>query len=149
MVEVPALLYQLDELLKRVDFLSVGSNDLMQFMFAADRSNTRIASRFDPISPPLLRALKEIVDRRERGQEAGDAVRRTCLAADRRAGAHGDRLPLDVALGFGGRTREGDAARSRYQEGRATMQPLLDGAGSKDSVRQKLEAFAAAEGLQL
>src|SRR5206468_4894234 len=62
MVEVPALLYQLDELLKRVDFLSVGSNDLMQFMFAADRSNTRLASRFDPISPPLLRALKEIVD---------------------------------------------------------------------------------------
>ena len=42
MVEVPALLYQLDELLARVDFLSVGSNDLVQFMFAADRSNTRI-----------------------------------------------------------------------------------------------------------
>ena len=41
MVEVPALLYQLDELLARVDFLSVGSNDLMQFMFAADRSNTQ------------------------------------------------------------------------------------------------------------
>ena len=39
MVEVPALLYQLDELLARVDFLSVGSNDLAQFMFAADRSN--------------------------------------------------------------------------------------------------------------
>ena len=43
MVEVPALLYQLDELLARVDFLSVGSNDLVQFMFAADRSNTRIS----------------------------------------------------------------------------------------------------------
>ena len=39
MVEVPSLLYQLDELLERVDFLSVGSNDLMQFLYAADRGN--------------------------------------------------------------------------------------------------------------
>jgi hypothetical protein len=63
MVEVPALLYQLDELLTRVDFVSVGSNDLMQFMFAADRSNTRLAGRFDPISPPFLRALKLVADK--------------------------------------------------------------------------------------
>ena len=41
MVEVPALLYQLDELLERADFLSVGSNDLIQFLFAADRGNPR------------------------------------------------------------------------------------------------------------
>ena len=47
MVEVPSLLYQLDELLARVDFLSVGSNDLMQFFYAADRGNTRVADRFD------------------------------------------------------------------------------------------------------
>ena len=50
MVEVPSLLFQLDELLARVDFLSVGSNDLVQFLFAADRGNTRVADRFDPIS---------------------------------------------------------------------------------------------------
>ncbi len=47
MVEVPSLLYQLDELLERVDFLSVGSNDLMQFFYAADRGNKRVADRFD------------------------------------------------------------------------------------------------------
>src|SRR5206468_5379229 len=63
MVEVPALLYQLDELLARVDFLSIGSNDLAQFMFAADRSNVQLANRFDAISPPFLRALKQIVDK--------------------------------------------------------------------------------------
>jgi phosphotransferase system enzyme I (PtsP) len=57
MVEVPALLYQLDELLERVDFLSVGSNDLIQFLYAADRSNTRVANRFDQLSIPVLRAL--------------------------------------------------------------------------------------------
>ena len=57
MVEVPSLLYQLDELLARVDFLSVGSNDLMQFFYAADRGNSRVADRFDPLSAPMLRAL--------------------------------------------------------------------------------------------
>jgi len=62
MVEVPALLFSLDEILDRVDFLSVGSNDLVQFMFAADRSNSQVANRFDPISPPVLRALQRIVE---------------------------------------------------------------------------------------
>ncbi len=47
MVEVPALLYQLDELLSRADFLSVGSNDLFQFMYGVDRGNSRVANRFD------------------------------------------------------------------------------------------------------
>src|SRR5262249_24067310 len=46
MVEVPSLLYQLDELLDRVDFLSVGTNDLVQFFYAADRGNARVAERF-------------------------------------------------------------------------------------------------------
>ena len=59
MVEVPSLLFQLDELLPRVDFLSVGSNDLVQFLFAADRGNPRVADRFDPISAPVLRALHD------------------------------------------------------------------------------------------
>ena len=52
MVEVPSLLFQLDEILARADFLSVGSNDLIQFLFAADRGNTRVADRFDTLSLP-------------------------------------------------------------------------------------------------
>lgn len=63
MVEVPALLLQLDELCTRVDFLSVGTNDLMQYLFAADRDNKRVASRYDPLSVPILRALKCVVDK--------------------------------------------------------------------------------------
>jgi phosphotransferase system enzyme I (PtsP) len=63
MVEVPSLLWQLDEILARVDFLSVGSNDLFQFLFAVDRGNARVASRFDPLSVPVLRALRAIVER--------------------------------------------------------------------------------------
>jgi phosphotransferase system enzyme I (PtsP) len=63
MVEVPSLLWQLDEILERADFLSVGSNDLFQFMFAVDRGNARVANRFDTLSLPVLRALKSIADK--------------------------------------------------------------------------------------
>jgi phosphotransferase system, enzyme I, PtsP len=61
MVEVPALLWQLDGLFKVADFVSVGSNDLMQFMTASDRGNMLVATRFDPLSRPFLRALRSIV----------------------------------------------------------------------------------------
>ena len=62
MIEVPALLWQLDRLLALADFASVGSNDLLQFLFAADRGNTRVAGRFDPLNPAVLKALKLIVE---------------------------------------------------------------------------------------
>jgi phosphotransferase system enzyme I (PtsP) len=60
MVEVPSILMELDALMARVDFVSVGSNDLLQFMFAADRSNPLVASRYDPLNVSALRALKRI-----------------------------------------------------------------------------------------
>ena len=63
MVEVPSLLYQLDELLEHVDFLSVGSNDLVQFLYAVDRGNPQVSTRFDPLSAPVLRALKDIAEK--------------------------------------------------------------------------------------
>jgi len=62
MLEVPSLLFQLDELMKAVDFVSVGSNDLFQFVMAVDRGNTQLADRFDPLSAPFLRVLKQIAD---------------------------------------------------------------------------------------
>ncbi|MGD0762650.1 MAG: phosphoenolpyruvate--protein phosphotransferase [Roseiarcus sp.] len=62
MVEVPALLWQLDDIAARADFLSVGSNDLMQYLYAADRDNKRVAGRFDPLSPAFLRALRSIAE---------------------------------------------------------------------------------------
>ena len=61
MIEVPSLLWQLDELMQAVDFVSVGSNDLFQFVTATDRGNTRVADRFDPICVPFLRLLRQIV----------------------------------------------------------------------------------------
>jgi phosphotransferase system enzyme I (PtsP) len=62
MIEVPALLWQLDRVLPLADFASVGSNDLMQFLFAADRGNMRVAERFDPLNPASLKALRQIVE---------------------------------------------------------------------------------------
>ncbi|MDB5429885.1 MAG: ptsP [Caulobacter sp.] len=60
MIEAPSLLWHLDALLPMTDFVSVGTNDLMQYLFAADRGNPRTADRYDPLSPPALRALKTI-----------------------------------------------------------------------------------------
>ncbi|MDD3669021.1 MAG: phosphoenolpyruvate--protein phosphotransferase [Alphaproteobacteria bacterium] len=62
MLEVPSLLFQMDELLKHVDFVSIGTNDLMQFLFAADRGNALIWNRYDTLSPTFLRVLKSVND---------------------------------------------------------------------------------------
>ncbi len=66
MIEVPSLLFELDALLPRVDFVSVGSNDLLQYLFAADRNNARVSTRYDALSAAPLRALAAIVDAAKR-----------------------------------------------------------------------------------
>ncbi len=71
MVEVPSLLFQLDELMRVVDFVSVGSNDLFQFLTATDRGNGMLSGRFDPLSAPVLRALRQVLDA---GTRAGKPV---------------------------------------------------------------------------
>lgn len=82
MIEVPSLLWQLDELMDRVDFVSVGSNDLFQFVAASDRTNSYLANRFNPLSRPFLRALRQIAQAAQRhkmpfhlcGELAGDPL---------------------------------------------------------------------------
>ncbi|WCL54151.1 phosphoenolpyruvate--protein phosphotransferase [Gimibacter soli] len=61
MLEVPSLAWQLDALLKEVDFLSIGTNDLMQFFFACDRSSPRLAGRYDLLAPSVLTFLRGVV----------------------------------------------------------------------------------------
>ena len=61
MLEVPALADQLDLLLPELDFLSVGTNDLTQFLFAADRANPKLAERYDWLSASILRFLARVV----------------------------------------------------------------------------------------
>jgi phosphotransferase system enzyme I (PtsP) len=65
MLEVPSPAELLDILLPKVDFVSVGTNDLTQFLFAADRSNPRLAERYDWLSPAILRFLRRIVSATE------------------------------------------------------------------------------------
>jgi phosphotransferase system enzyme I (PtsP) len=63
MLEVPSLLWQLDVLLKSVDFISLGTNDLLQYFYAADRNNPRLGQRYDVLSPGFLNALLMLFDR--------------------------------------------------------------------------------------
>ncbi len=62
MIEVPALVWQLPALLAITDFVSIGSNDLCQFLFASDRGHPRLAGRYDPLSPVVLKVLHQIVE---------------------------------------------------------------------------------------
>ena len=149
MVEVPALLYQLDELLTRVDFLSVGSNDLFQFLFAVDRGNSRVSDRFDSHSAPILRALRDIATKANAakvpvslcGEMASQPLGALALLAmgyrslSLSATAHGPVKAMILDLDI--------------KKAAAVMQPLLDAPSGSVSIRDKLKDFAEAEGLSL
>ncbi|HKM97605.1 MAG TPA: phosphoenolpyruvate--protein phosphotransferase [Buttiauxella sp.] len=85
MVEVPSMVFMLGHLASRVDFISVGTNDLTQYLLAVDRNNTRVASLYDSLHPAMLRALNHIAKEAERngidlclcGEMAGDPM---CVA---------------------------------------------------------------------
>ncbi|HEY1750911.1 MAG TPA: phosphoenolpyruvate--protein phosphotransferase [Caulobacteraceae bacterium] len=94
MIEAPSLVWHLDALLPMTDFVSVGTNDLMQYLFAADRGNPRVADRYDTLSPPALRALKRI---QEACVETGTPV----SVCGEMAGRPLEAFAL-VALGFDG-----------------------------------------------
>jgi len=149
MLEVPSLLFQLDELLERVDFLSVGSNDLMQFLYAADRGNTRVSDRFDPLSTPVLRALKDVVDK---ARKHNKPVALCGELASQPIGA----MALAI-LGFRQLSLSPSAVGPvkamlldlDTKKGEKEILPLLQQPVGSVSIRHKLESFAASEGLQL
>ena len=149
MLEVPSLLFQLDELLERVDFLSVGSNDLMQFLYAADRGNTRVSERFDPLSKPVLRALKDVVDMAKKhnkpvalcGELASQPIGAMALAI---IGFRALSLSPSAVGPVKAMLLDLDC-----KKGEQALLPLLEQPAGSVSIRAKLESFAAAEGLQL
>ncbi len=149
MLEVPSLLFQLDELLGRVDFLSVGSNDLMQFLYAADRGNTRVADRFDPLSAPVLRALKDVADK---AKKHGKPVALCGELASQPIGA----LALAI-LGYRALSLSPSSVgpvkamlmELDVRKGEEAILPFLKQPIGSVSIRHKLESFAASEGLQL
>ncbi len=87
LIEVPSILWQLDDLLPLTDFISVGSNDLNQYLFASDRTNPRLSGRYDMLSPVMLKTLRHIVNKSARhnvpltlcGEMAGSALEAMAL----------------------------------------------------------------------
>jgi phosphotransferase system enzyme I (PtsP) len=92
MIEVPSAVYQAREIAKRVDFVSVGSNDLTQYILAVDRGNARVAGLYDPLHPAVLHAMMSVVSNVHKegkrvsicGELSGDPVA----------------IPLLIAMGF-------------------------------------------------
>ncbi len=88
MVEVPAMMFMLPALVNRVDFLSVGTNDLTQYLLAVDRNNTRVAAMYDSLHPAMLQVLQKIISESARlglacslcGEMAGDPMGALLLA---------------------------------------------------------------------
>ncbi len=147
MIEVPALTETLDILLPMTDFVSVGTNDLTQFLFAADRANPRLGDRYDWLSPAVLRVIRRIV------REAG--------AAD---------VPVTICGEMGGRPLEALALLALGVEqlsitpagvgpikamvrsadlgaAKAAMAVWIDTPGT--DIRAELMAFAMASGVEL
>ena len=87
MIEVPAAVYQVKEIGRRVDFLSVGTNDLTQYLLAVDRNNPRVADLYSSLHPSVLRALKSIHEQAKSvncqlsvcGEMAGDPLQAVVL----------------------------------------------------------------------
>jgi phosphotransferase system enzyme I (PtsP) len=149
MIEAPSLLFQLDELMSRVDFVSVGSNDLLQFLFAADRDNPRVSDRFDPLSPPALRALMRIAD-----QAAAAGVPATVCGEI--AGRPLEAMTL-IALGYRSLSMSPAAIGPvkamvlSLEMGtlRRAILPLIQEMGCNRSLRSEIAALAKAHGVTI
>ncbi len=147
MIEVPGLLFELDALMKRVDFVSVGSNDLMQFLFAADRTNARVGSRYDSLSPAPLRALRALVKATKKhnvpltlcGEMAGTPVEAMAL----------------IGLGFRSLSMSpasiGPVKTMILSLDVERVSQVLDGLLRKGArnIREALEGFAESEGIEV
>jgi phosphotransferase system enzyme I (PtsP) len=147
MVEIPSLLWQLDELIARVDFLSVGSNDLMQYFCAADRDNKRVSNRYDPLSAPVLRALKSITDKAREaetpvtlcGEIGGQTLEAMALIAIGYRGLSMSPASIGPVKAMVLSLDAGDA--QRY------VGDLLSRNDGASSLRDKLMAYAEANGI--
>ncbi|MEQ9555991.1 MAG: phosphoenolpyruvate--protein phosphotransferase [Rhodospirillales bacterium] len=147
MLEVPGLIFQMPALTKRADFISVGSNDMLQFLFAADRGNPLVASRYDDLAPAAINFLGQIARQcRETGTELS-------LCGE----MAGDPLAAMTLIGLGYRNLSMSApsigpvkAMIRSLDVGA-LESYLSGLGQSPdhSLREKLRAFAADHGVMV
>ncbi|CAX61116.1 phosphoenolpyruvate--protein phosphotransferase [Erwinia billingiae] len=146
MIEVPSMIFMIGHLTGRVDFVSVGTNDLTQYLLAVDRNNTRVANLYDSLHPAVLRGLKTIA------LEAEKAGVELCLCGE----MAGDPICVAVLIGLGyhhlsmnGR----NVARVKYllqhidyEEAHALANRALDAMLASD-VRHLVAAFMERRGL--
>ncbi len=149
MLEVPSLLFDFDAVLARADFLSVGSNDLMQFMFAVDRENKLVANRFDPLHPALLRALRRIVRR-------ADAANVPVSICGEMAGRPLEAMAL-IAMGFKTLSMSASALgpvkamlrKLDAEAAKVALDEALANSGGETTLRPALLDFAVRTGVPL
>jgi phosphotransferase system, enzyme I, PtsP len=147
MIEVPALLWQLDTLLREVDFVSIGSNDLLQFLFACDRGHSRMHGRYDRLHPAVLSLVREVVKKASAygvpvnlcGEMAGRPIEAMALiglglqSISMAPAAVGPVKSMILAL--------------NQREFSAFLEPLLS--APQDSLRPQIEKFARDKAIPL
>ena len=147
MLEVPALMFMLPQILRSADFVSIGSNDLLQFMFAVDRTNPRVARRYDALNPATLTLIRQIV------RSAAEANGEVSLCGE----MAGRPLEAMALIGLGLRTLSMQPANIgpvkmmiRSIDSRIVAQFVNKLCGRTDhSLRTRLAAFAAEHGVVL
>ncbi|MDE3115981.1 MAG: phosphoenolpyruvate--protein phosphotransferase [Pseudomonadota bacterium] len=147
MLEVPALMFMLPQILRSADFVSIGSNDLLQFVFAVDRTNPRVAKRYDALNPAALTLIRQIV------QSAAQAGGDLSLCGE----MAGRPLEAMALIGLGLRTLSMQPANIgpvkmmvRSLDTREVAQFVDKLCGRTDhSLRTRLAAFAAERGIAL
>lgn len=147
MLEVPGLIFQLPALMSRVDFISVGSNDMLQFLFASDRGNPMVAARYDELAPGAVAFLAAVARQcRETGTELS-------LCGE----MAGNPLSAMVLIGLGYRNLSmsppaigpvKEMVRSLDVGALESYLASLSQA-SEHSLREKLRAFAADHGVKV
>ncbi len=146
MLEVPALLWQLRDLLEEADFVSIGSNDLLQFLFAADRGTPALAGRYDLLSPPALDVIERVLQAAAAARNGAGVPVSLCGEA---AGRPLDALTL-VGLGLGTLSMPATGVLAvkavldavDLQAFRPVLRAIRNGATGAASLREPLSAWA-------
>ena len=146
MVEVPSAVYQIDKLIRLVDFASIGSNDLTQYLLAVDRNNDRVAKLYDSLNPVVLAAIRHVVEQTRAagrpisvcGEMAGDPASALLLMA----------MGVDsLSMNLGSLLKIKWLIRSvRYDEAQALLAEVVD-FDSAAAIRDRANAFLEQHGL--
>ena len=149
MLEIPALAWQIDAICKHADFVSVGANDMMQFFFAADRDNPRVAERYDGLHPAALSLMGHIAARCRVhktpvtvcGEMAGRPLEAICLVA---LGYRNLSMPVSGI----GPVKSALLALNADKLGKV-LRPLMETDSDANSLRDHVKMFCLEEGIPI